>query len=352
MQNWKKSLVRPETPLVEAIKIIDSGGGQIAIVTDDAGHLLGTVTDADVRKAILRGSDFQIPCSSVMSTNPVKLHVDSPEGECLEMMRKRHVRQLLLVDDAGMLVDMVLLMDIMSPPRLNNPVVIMAGGLGSRLQHLTQHLPKPMLKVGSKPLLETVLEQFISHGFWRFYFSVNYKSDIIFEYFGDGAKWGVEIQYLHEDKRLGTAGALHMLPENIEEDLLVMNGDILTKVNLHQMLVHHRQHHATATMAVKDYIHTIPYGVVAVDEECMIESIREKPSHSFFVNAGIYVLSPGALKYIPKSEFFDMPTLFKTLIDRNIKTSAFPLREYWIDIGVPRDYEQANFEYNDHFDCD
>lgn len=349
MQNWEAMLVRPDSTIVEAIKIIDSGGGQIAIIVDDDRHLVGVFTDADVRKAIVRNVPLDGPCSAVMTSTPIVLNVNSSRGERLELMRRRHVRQLPLVDDDNRLVDVVLLMDLVAPEPLPNPVVLMAGGLGSRLGELTHDTPKPLLHVGDRPLLETILLQLVEQGFERFFLSVNYKAEMIVEHFGDGSQWGVDIRYLHERERLGTAGALHLLPEGISENVLVMNGDILTKVDLRHMLTTHKVSEASLTMAVKDYALKVPYGVVDVDSQSTILSFREKPSHRFFVNAGIYVISPQLLPKIPSNRYFDMPSLFELLKRDGQKMSAFPIREYWLDIGQPKDYEQANIEYEIHF---
>jgi dTDP-glucose pyrophosphorylase len=349
MNNWANLIVSPTTTLLEAARVIDSGGGQIAIVANADGVVCGVVTDADVRKAILNGEGTSIPCSAVMSKNPISLPADSAEEQCLEVMRRKHIRQLLLLDKDGRLADVILLMDIVAPPRLDNPIVLMAGGLGTRLGPLTKHTPKPMLNVGSKPLLETVIEQFIQQGFHRFYFSVNYKADLIMNHFGHGDKWGVQIEYLVEHDRSGTAGSLRLLPPSITDDLVVMNGDVLTKVNFRQMLRFHRWTHSKATMAVKDYAYTIPYGVVSAGTDYLISSIEEKPTQTFFINAGIYVLSPDVLKLIPSEGFFDMPTLFKEISGAAHRSAAFPLREYWIDIGHTEDFELANSEYGEYF---
>lgn len=349
MKDWQKILVRPETSLTEVVRIIDAGGGQIALVTDSAGVLLGALTDADIRKAILRNIDLNTPCAQFMSTTPYTLPAGSSSDECLMAMGRYHVRQLPLVDDQNRIVDVVLLMDLLTPRRLPHAMVIMAGGLGSRLAPLTNDCPKPLLKVGKKPLLETILEQAIAQGFHQFFFSVNYKSDMIKAYFGDGSPWGVTIDYLVEQERTGTAGSLSLLPEMPTTDLVVMNGDILTKVDFNKMLQAHHASGASATMAVKDYELNVPYGVVEIDHHSAIKGFREKPSHRFFVNAGIYVLSPSALQKIPRGQFFDMPALFDLLMKENLTTSAFPLREYWMDIGQPGDYDQANSEYDKQF---
>jgi len=205
-----------------------------------------------------------------------------------------------------------------------------------------------MLKVGNKPLLETILANFIDYGFRHFYISVNYMADMVKDYFGDGSRFGVEIRYLHEDERLGTAGALSLLPERPVEPFFVMNGDLLTKVNFNQMLDFHGKQNAVATMGVREYDYQIPYGVVNV-ESLRIVGIEEKPIQRFFVNAGIYVLDPKALDLIQQNTFLDMPTLFNTLIERKDETVVFPVIEYWMDVGHLADYEKANGEYHSVF---
>lgn len=349
MQKWEGILIGPEAPLLDAINIIDSAGGQIAIVADENRKLLGVITDADIRKAIVRNLGMQIPCSTIMTAMPIVSHETSSRSERLDIMRRRHIQQLPIVNDAGCVVDVALFMDMVTPDALPNPVVIMAGGLGSRLRPLTDAAPKPMLAVGNKPLLETILLQMIDQGFWKFFVSVNYKADMIMDYFGDGARWGVEIKYLHERERLGTAGALHLLPPDIAEDVIVINGDILTKVDLRRMLEVHQLSTARLTIGVKDYTMTVPYGVVQFDEHSVIQSFQEKPDYRVFVNAGIYVASPASLTYIPDGTYFDMPSLFSALSEDGQRMSAFPIREFWMDIGVHHDYERANLEYASYF---
>lgn len=350
MPKWADMAVRPDTTLLEAIRIIDAGGGQIALVLDDDKKLLGVITDADIRKAIVRGIALENSCSSVMTTSPVTLNVSTTRDERLALMRQRHIRQLPIVDAENRLADVALLMDLVSPETQSNPVVIMAGGLGSRLGSLTQNAPKPLLPVGSKPILETIVDQLSLQGFRRFYFAINFKAEMIEDHFGDGSAWNVEINYLRERKRLGTGGALHLLPEGIEDDILVMNGDILTKVDFMQMLATHKLAKAALTMGVKHYSLPIPYGVVEIDDNNQqITSLREKPEYSFFVNGGMYVVAPRALRHIPADQYFDMPSLFEALKSNDEIATAFPIREYWLDIGQPNDYERANAEFDHHF---
>ena len=227
----------------------------------------------------------------------------------------------------------------------------MVGGLGTRLRPLTETTPKPMLHVGGKPILQTIVEKFVNYGFVDIIMCVGYKSTIIQDYFGDGSRFGANIEYVLENKRMGTAGALSLLNETQlpKEPFFVMNGDLLTNVNFENMLEYHISHNAMATMAVREYDFQVPYGVVNIKNEKIL-SIEEKPIHKFFVSAGIYMLDPKCIDYIPKNEFYDMPTLFEKLIADNKETLSFPIREYWLDIGRIEEYERANKEYIEVFD--
>lgn len=349
MKDWHNFLVLPTASLVEAARVIDSGGGQIAVVVDGEKRLLGTITDADLRRALLNGRDFSAQCSEYMSTTPISLPMGSTRDECRSLMRQRHIGQLPLIDSERRVTDVVLMTEMYLPESQPNSVVIMAGGLGTRLKQLTKKVPKPLLDVGGRPLLETIIDQAIDQGFSRFFLSVNYKAEMIMKHFGDGSSRGISIEYLVEKKRLGTAGALHLLPTDITDDIVVMNGDILSKCDLRRMLLFHRRNKSIATMAVKDFDLTVPYGVVSIDSKNHIKTLTEKPSQRFFINAGIYVLSPAVLDRIPRDEFFDMPSLFNTCRSNGLTSCAYPLREYWIDIGHMEDFERANYEYGFHF---
>lgn len=349
MLRWLDFLVSPTDTLVHAARVIDSGGGQIAVVADEQRRLLGTITDADLREALLTGRNFNDPCSEFMSRNPISLPKGSTRDDCRTIMVKRHIGQLPLIDDKGVIVDVVLMTELYLPENQPNAVVIMAGGLGSRLKELTSRTPKPLLNVGGRPLLETIIDQAAQQGFSRFYLSVNYKADMIIKHFGDGSQLGIDIRYIRETKRLGTAGALHLMKEEFNDDIIVMNGDILSKVDLRRLLLFHRRAKAVATMAVKDFDLQVPYGVVGIDDRNRIVSLTEKPNQRYFINAGIYALSPDVLSRIPHDEFFDMPSLFHSCGDAKMNICAYPLREYWIDIGHIEDFERANFEFHYHF---
>jgi dTDP-glucose pyrophosphorylase len=344
MKNWKSTILGPGATLRDAIRTIDASAMQIALVVDENNRLLGTVTDGDIRRGILRGVALELPVSEVMNPSPIVARADEPREQVLANMQARQVHRIPIVDDMGRPVGIEFLEELVQPHEKDNWVVLMAGGLGRRLQPLTDDCPKPMLKVGNKPLLETIIESFAEYGFHRFYISVNYMADTIKGYFGDGSRWGVQIRYLEESERLGTAGALSLLPEMPSVPLLVMNGDVLTKVNFSQLLDFHGSHGSKATMCVREYDYQVPYGVVRMDNH-RITGIDEKPVQRFFVNAGIYVLEPSVLGAIPPKGYFDMTSLFEKLISAGSEAVVFPIREYWLDIGQLSDFDRANGEF-------
>lgn len=348
MKDWRKVLVSPDTPIRETIRIMDLGALKIALVVDENQHLLGTVSDGDIRRGILKGCALDEQVHEVMNCTPTVVGQNEERENILVLMRQKQIHQIPVIDSSGRLVGLEIIDSLLSPPQRDNWVVLMAGGLGTRLKQLTADTPKPLLKVGDKPILETILDSFINHGFKRFYVSVNYKSEMIEAHFGDGSRWGVEIVYLHEEQKLGTAGALGLLPYRPTEPILVMNGDILTKVNFQQLLDFHLEHKAAGTMCVREYDFQVPYGVVKLDKH-RIASIEEKPVQRFFVNAGIYVLQPGVLDLISNGLPLDMPSLFDKLIELDKEAVVFPVREYWLDIGRMSDFEQANGEFDKVF---
>lgn len=348
MKDWKKIILGPEATLGEALKTIDAGALQIVLIVDENQRLLGTVTDGDVRRGILRKISLDDPVRLVMNSQPTTARDDSGREPILALMRERSLHQIPVVDQQGRLVGLEILEDLLRPQRRENWVVLMAGGMGTRLRPLTSNCPKPMLPIGGKPILETILQNFIDSGFHKFYFSVNYLADQIEQHFGDGSRWGVEVRYLREDRKLGTAGALGLLPEVPEHPILVMNGDLLTKVDFGQVLQFHQEHQAAGTMCVREYDYQVPYGVVKADRH-RFTGIDEKPIQCFFVNAGIYALAPSALSLIEPDMALDMPELFDRMVAGELETVVFPVREYWLDIGRINDLERANGEFTEVF---
>lgn len=344
MEKWRKVLISPMTTIQQGIEVIDATSLQIAIVVDKNDRLIGTVTDGDIRRGILKGIALHEPISRIMNTYPVVAKDTDSRETIAAIMKMKQLRQIPVVNENGSVVKLEIWTEFFSSQERDNWVILMAGGLGSRLSPLTDNCPKPLLKIGSKPILETILESFIEYGFRKYFITVNYKAEMIENYFGDGSKWGIEIQYTREDKPLGTAGALGLLPGLTNKPIIVMNGDILTKVNYVQLLDFHRQHQAQATMCVREYDLQVPYGVAKMDRH-RLTRIEEKPVQRYFVNAGIYVLEPGALELIPKNNYYDMTDLFEKLIEYKCETAGFPLREYWIDVGRISDFERANGEF-------
>lgn len=347
MMDWKKIRVYPDCRVEKVIEVIDRGGVRGVIVTDEQGKLLGTVTDGDIRRGIIKGVKLEEKVGTIMNVSPITL-TTAEEKNAQKLMNEKLILQIPIVDTQGYVTKVVIHSSVLESEQLENAVVIMAGGLGSRLGELTKSTPKPLLEVGKKPILETIIEGLKEHGLRNIYLSVNYKSSHIQSYFEDGAKWGVNIKYLNEKKKLGTAGSLSLITEKIKEPVVVMNGDLLTKINYVELLEYHRQNEALGTMCVREYDFQVPYGVVEMDD-LHIKGLKEKPIHSFFVNAGVYVLEPSVIESIPNDEYIDMTTVFNNLISKEQRTSAFPVREYWIDIGQLDDFKRANVEFNEYF---
>ncbi|OKP85808.1 alcohol dehydrogenase [Paenibacillus helianthi] len=348
MEKWREILITPETTILKTMEIIDRSSLQFAVVVDIEHRLLGTVTDGDIRRGILRGFPLETSIEHVMNNQPVYERQGKRTSFYKESIREKQLKQLPIVNDRKQIVNILFAENILNFLQKDNIVVLMAGGMGTRLRPLTDDIPKPMLKVGGKPILETIIESFKSFGFTNFMLSVNYKKEVIENYFQDGSQFGVRIQYIEEGKRLGTAGALSLLSQQPKLPFFVMNSDLLTKINYEQLLDFHQQTKSMATLCVREYEYQIPYGVIETEQHRLV-SIVEKPKHKSFVNAGIYVLDPEVLQYVPEDEFYDMPDLFKKLIAVNKEVSAFPLREYWLDIGQAADYDKANGDYKGVF---
>lgn len=340
----KRLQLGAKATLADAIKAIDSGNVQIVFVVDQHESLLGTITDGDIRRALLRGVTLEANVEQIMFRNFRSLPIHATEDDALALMRSESLHQIPVVDQQKRLCKLYLLEELIKPKRYGNPVVIMAGGEGKRLRPLTQDCPKPMLKVAGKPLLEIILNQCIAAGFENFYVSVNYLKEQIKDYFQDGARWGVNIQYLEEDKPLGTAGALSLLPMKPAEPVLVLNGDLLTRVDYSRLLRFHEENSADLTMCVREHTTQIPYGVVKMSDS-RVMSIEEKPVLSHYVNAGIYLIGPRAFNCVPQDQFFDMPHLIEQSMLQNHCVSAFPIHEYWLDIGLPETLAQAHGEW-------
>ena len=348
MKTIEKIKLKPDSSIKEALIAIDSGAMKIAVVVDDEGGLYGVLTDGDIRRGLLKGMMLSDKIETIVKREPVVCYVNSTKEEILSKSIGKKIYHLPVLDEDGKVVGIEDVDALLEQKSKSNRVVLMVGGLGSRLRPLTEHTPKPMLKVGEKPILETIIENFKRYGFVDIILSVNYKSEMVEAYFGDGSSFGVNITYIHEQKRMGTAGALSLMKESLNEPFFVMNGDLLTNVNFEHFLNFHLENNSCATMAVREYEQQIPFGVIN-HEDGKICSIVEKPTERYYVNAGIYILNPEVLALIPEDTFYDMPTLFCDLIAQNKTPLSFPVHEYWLDIGQIHQLKQARDEYYDIF---
>lgn len=344
MKKWERALVSPATTLGEAIEVLDREALRIALVVDHQQRLLGTLTDGDVRRALLGKQTLEATVEAIMFRHPKVAHRDWSKARMLAWMEQHDLLQLPIVDDDHRLIGLETLHGLLQRPRQDNPVFLMAGGFGKRLRPLTNTCPKPMLRVGDKPILELILEGFVNAGFHRFYISTHYMPEQIREHFGDGSQWGVSIQYIHEETPLGTGGALGLLPhDEIDKPLFMMNGDILTNLNYLALLGFHEEYGGNATMCVREFEYQVPYGVIEADGH-RAKAMVEKPIHTFNVNAGIYLLSPGLVKNVTPGTQVDMPTLLEQEMADGNGVNLYPLKEYWLDIGQVDDFQRAQQE--------
>ncbi len=344
MEQWQKHIIADSATVGDALAMIDDTECGFSVVVNNFGEFVTVLADTTMRKLILQGVSPQDSIASALSScaNTVRSvqKVLSPPSGRVELKNFRTREGVVVKLDAAGRPEAVEHLSANSGVGLI-PVILMLGGNGNRLRPLTDHCPKPLLKVGGKPLLERTLESLIEQRFKNLYFSVNYKAELIEEFFGDGSRWGAEIKYLREKDMLGTAGSLRLLPEFPHSPIVVMNGDLFSETQLPvvRMLEYHKVHRADATMAVAPYEWKIPYGVVETNGE-MLTNIREKPTHVSFINAGMYVLQPEVLALLPEQGAYDMPSLFEQLMIQNGKTCAFPLREEWVDIGSIESFEK------------
>ncbi len=338
-QRLASTLIDPGATITDAVQRLDLAGTGALLLGDSAGKLQGLLTDGDVRRALLRGVSFDQPCSSIATAEPVCVDEGALAAEALRIMNQREVNHLPVVDASGTLTGLLLRRDLVNDETVPVSAVIMAGGFGSRLRPLTNAVPKPMLPVGDRPLLERTIARLRDSGIRRVNVTTHHLADQIKSHFGDGEAMGVDIHYVSEERPLGTVGGLKLV-DQLKEPVLVINGDILTGVNFGDLVGFHRKSGADATVCVRKYEVQVPYGVVDVDG-IWLQGVREKPSVGFFVNAGIYLLEPGVQKYIPEGERFDMTDLIARLLADGRRVATFPIVEYWLDVGQPADYAQA-----------
>jgi dTDP-glucose pyrophosphorylase/CBS domain-containing protein len=338
-QRLENVVIRPSATITDAIAQLDRAGTGALLLCADDEKLFGLLTDGDIRRAFLSGVSLGDACETIASRTPQTAQPSISANQALHLMNLHDINQLPLVDEAGTLVDLLLRRDIVNDDQEDLSAVVMAGGYGKRLLPLTEDVPKPMLPVGDKPLLERTIEQLRRSGIREVNLTTHYLPDSIVQHFGDGESFGVKLNYLEEVHPLGTAGGLKPMAKTTGP-FLVINGDILTGVPFREMLAYHRKNGAQITVGVRKYEVKVPFGVVEC-EDVRITNLREKPSLTFFINAGVYLLEPSACDYIPEGERFDMTDLIQKLLDAGRPVVSFPILEYWLDVGRHDDYRQA-----------
>lgn len=339
-------ILNPEAQLLDAVRAIEVSHRRMAVVVDMDQRIIGTLTDGDVRRCLLSSGSLQTPVIQAMNLSPLVAYEGSSAGHLIDLMRKRNVMAVPIVDERMRFLRLVHLIDLELPqdgnltPTEFDFAVVMAGGEGLRLRPLTDNIPKPMVEIDGTPLLERQISRLVRAGLKRVYISVNYLSHVIESHFGDGANFGVEIRYLREKEKLGTAGALSLLPERPTKPILVMNGDILTTCDFGSLHAFHQSHNAQVTVAAVDYRVNVPYGVINTQGVFATELV-EKPSQRFLCNAGIYVVSPLTLDLLQGNSKINMTDIIDTCLKRELPVAVFPVHEYWSDIGTPDDLEKA-----------
>jgi dTDP-glucose pyrophosphorylase len=338
--NWHDILIFPSTTMAETIAVIDKGALKLALVVNDKKKLLGVVTDGDIRRALIKHQSMNTVITNVMNNSPLVAQQGTSRVTLLNTMKTKGLLAIPLIKE-NRLVGLETLQKLIGRQSYDNPVFLMAGGFGTRLKPLTDHCPKPLLKLGEKPILETILESFITSGFHQFYISTHYMPEAIKSHFGDGSQWGVNIYYVHEESPLGTGGSLGLLPPDLPDlPIVMMNGDLLTKIDFEQLLNYHNQYQPVCTMCVREDEYKVPYGVVEANGT-RITSLVEKPTHKYFINAGVYVVSKEMVSSVKKNIRIDMTELIEMRLNNKEFVSMFPVHEYWLDIGKMVDFYQA-----------
>lgn len=342
--NWKKICLTPNDSLKKAMQVLSDFGDRIALVVDKNMCLCGTVTDGDIRRGLLNGFNLDDLISQIMNKNPITVTPSMTSQEIQHILCEKNIFAVPIVDDCKNILGLEFISGLNKIKDSYVPVLIMAGGFGKRLGSLTQDMPKPMLTIGRKPILEHIIDNFTQQGLKKFFISTHYKSDTIKNYFNDGKEKGIEIEYLEEDIPLGTAGGLFFLKKKVENTFIVINGDLLVGFNFNHLIEFHENHHALVTMCVRQSDYEVPYGVVQM-EKMEVKKIIEKPRYVQHVNAGIYCFSHKVLEYVKDKEPLDMPDLLHKIIQDRQKVLAFPLHEHWIDIGSLKSLNQAQEEH-------
>lgn len=347
---WRRAVLSPNATIQDAVVNLNDVAIRITLVLDETGRLLGTISDGDIRRGLLRGLKLDDPITNILHRNALVAPASMGHDLILRLMLANKIQQIPVVDEENYVVGLHLWDELQGTPQCGNTMIIMAGGKGVRLRPLTENCPKPMLLVADRPMLEHIVQRARLEGFHRFMFAVHYLGYMIEDYFGDGSRFGVTIDYLYEQQPLGTAGALSLLGRRPEEAIVVTNGDVLTDIRYREFLDFHLRHQAAATMAVRVHEWQHPYGVVKT-RGIDIVGFEEKPVARTHINAGVYALDPSALDLLKTGEPCDMPTLFEMLKASAARTVAYPMHEPWLDVGRPEDLHLARAMMPPTFDA-
>lgn len=341
--NLDDLMVDPDASILSVMKAIDRTGLEVALVCDAGRTLLSVVTDGDIRRRLIGGGSLSDPIRDVGCKSYTSVSATTDRSEALRIMIEHGFKCVPVVDGARRLLDLHTLTLALGGHRSQSWAVVMAGGKGERLGDLTHAIPKPMLPVGDRPILERLINLLVSHGFQRIFISVNYLSKMIKDHFGDGSRFHCRIDYLDEDQPLGTGGALTLLPEKPRHPLLVMNGDLVTNINLSHMMEYHREHRFAATMALREHTVKVPFGVVEFSNG-VVEKLREKPSLHYHINAGIYILEPAVIELIKPACLYPITNLLEECLMTGRPLGAYPIHQNWSDVGLPEEYRNANLQ--------
>ena len=337
---WRQTLLHGDATIKDAINVLNVSGLRIVLAVDENEKLLGTISDGDIRRGLLKGLQLENSLAAIWNHKAIVVPENMSTEMVKELMLVNKIQQIPIVDENQHLIGLHVWDEFVYSVSIPNIFVIMAGGRGTRLGTQTENCPKPLLLVAGRPILEHIINRAHAEGFTYFVIAINYLGHMIEEYFGDGSKIGVKIDYLREEKPLGTAGALTLFEELPNLPIVVTNGDVITEIRYAAILDFHEKHGASATMAVRSHEWQNPFGVVQT-QGVEIISYEEKPTYRSTVNAGVYVLDPAVLRFIPKSEAFDMPSLFEVAGKNSERTVAYPVHEQWLDVGRPKDLQQA-----------
>jgi len=350
MNNINIYFLKEGSTLREALSVIEDGKIKVALVVNKNNSLIGTMSDGDVRRAILSNVDLDQTINNHYCTNPLVASINDTKKYIIDLCIVNQIHQIPVLDNNNRIVRLDVLDELLSKKKYDNKVILMVGGLGERLRPFTDNTPKPMLSVGNRPILQTIVGQILSCGFSNIIMCVGYRSSIIQDFFGDGSKFGVKIEYIIEDERMGTIGALSLLTDQQKPDkpFIVMNGDLLTKARFDSLIDFHVTNEAEATISVKEHNFKVPYGVLNLKDGRVL-SLEEKPVKNYFVSAGIYVLNPLLISHINEKKYLDITEFFDKLIALNKTIMAFPISEYWLDIGGKAEFDKANNEYHKVF---